>query len=67
MPFDVLFDINIDFGGYFSQNPSIWGQNPIYLMQKQTLYSFLVSSFVYLEHIGIQFIEKLTGKIVSCV
>ena len=26
-----------------------------------------VNSFEYLEHIGIQIIEKLTGKIVICV
>ena len=28
---------------------------------------FGVNYFEYLEHIGIQIIEKLTGKIVSCV
>ena len=28
---------------------------------------FGVNSLEYLEHIGIQIIEKLTGKIVSCV
>ena len=59
---------NIDFWSYFSQNPSILGQNPIHLMQKQKPFiPFGVNSFVYLEHIGIQIIEKLTGKIVGCV
>ena len=51
-----------------SQNPSILGQNPhIFDAKTDPIIPLRVNSFEYLEHIGIQIIEKLTGKIVSCV
>ena len=51
--FDVKFDKNINFGGYFSQNPSILGQNP-YIFDAKTdpFIPFGDNSVEYLEHIG---------------
>ena len=45
-----------------------FGLDPhIFDVKTDSLIPFGTKSFVYLKHIGIQIIEKMTGKIVSCV
>ena len=52
----------------FFTKPDNLGSKPhIFDAKTDPFISFGDNSFEYLEHIGIQIIEKLTGKIVSCV
>ena len=54
-------------GLFFTKSVS-FGSNPhIFDAKTDPFIPFGVNSFEYLEQIGIQIIEKLTGKIVSCV
>ena len=56
------------FWGLFFTKPVNFGSKPhIFDAKTDPFIPFEENSFEYLEHIGIQIIEKLTGKIVSCV
>ena len=56
------------FSGLCFTKPVNFGSKPhIFDAKTDPFIPFGVNSFEYLEHIGIQLIEKLTGKIVSCV
>ena len=60
--------IKNQFWGLFFTKPVNFGsKSHIFDAKTDTFIPFGVNSFEYLEHIGIQIIEKLTGKIVSCV
>ena len=54
--------------GAIFHKPVNFGSNPhIFDAKTDPFIPFGVNSFEYLEHIGIQIIDKLTCKIVSCV
>ena len=54
--------------GLFFTKPVNFGSKPhIFDAKTDHFILFGDNSFEYLEHIGIQIIEKLTGKIVNCV
>ena len=56
------------FWGLFFTKTVKFGSKPhIFDARTDPFIPFGVNSFEYLKHIGIQIIEKLTGKIVSCV
>ena len=66
--FDVEFDKNLNFGGYFGQKSSFCGLDaPISNAKTDPFVPIGAYLVVYLKHIGIQIQEKITGKIVSCV
>ena len=54
-------------GLFFTKNVNFGSKPHIFDAKTDPFFRFGVNSFEYLEHIGIQLIEKLTGKIVSCV
>ena len=54
-------------GAIFHKTRQFWSKPHIFDTKTDPFIHFGVNSFEYLEHIGIQIIEKLTGKIVSCV
>ena len=54
-------------GVIFGKNHKFWVKTHIYDAKRDPFILSGVDLFVYLEYIGIQMIEKITGKIVSCV
>ena len=54
-------------GAIFHKTCNFGSKPHIFDAKTDPFIPFRVSSFEYLEHIGIQIIEKLTGKILSCV
>ena len=54
-------------GAIFHKTRQFGSKPHIFDAKKDPFIPFGVNSMEYLEHIGIQIIEKLTGKIVSCV
>ena len=54
-------------GANFHKTRQFWVKPHIFDAKTEPFILFWVNSFEYLEHISIQLIEKLTGKIVSCV
>ena len=54
-------------GAIFHKKRQFWVKSHIFDAKTDPFIPFGVNSFEYLEHIGIQIIEKLNGKIVSCV
>ena len=54
-------------GAIFTKPVNFGSKPQIFDAKTDPFIPFGVNSFEYLEHIGIQIIEKLTGKIVSCV
>ena len=53
-------------GAIFHKTRQFWVEPHIFDAKTDPFIPFGVNSFKYFEHIGIQIIEKLTGKIVSC-